>query len=324
MLLNTFKTGLTYAALTAALLLPAPSAYAGFFDWLDEATTYNEDQARPLKPEILPKGPPAPLFYNTREGERWNRYYTRDDLVPTAYLNGSGTMVMRPHETKPQNREDMLHGYVLDRNGNPVIGPDGEPITGYDVMQRRAALNKAQQMRGQLFIGEPEDNNLPRGGDRTLGVRTRIGSPDESWRNSVPQHFNPQPGDYDYREDTRTGRRYNEYAAPPGGEQVAGTRRDGFGNVQPYNSRQRHGGRGGGTEMFPDQYTVERGDTLSQISEKDKIYGDWKLWPLIYDANRSQISDPDVIYPDQRLGIPRDYTFDEADHARNRAYPPYR
>lgn len=321
------KTVVATATFTALMAFSVP-AHAGFFSWLDEATTYNEDQKRPLKPQILPKGPPAPLLYDTTDGERWSRYYTRDDLVPVNYLNGSATKVMRPHQSQPQTRDDMLHGYVLDRNGNPIMGPDGQPITGYDVMQRRAALNKAQQMRGQLFIGEPDDVNLPRGGDRTLGVKTRIGSPDESWRNSVPNHFNPQPGDYDYVPDNRTGRRYNEYAAPPGGDMIAGTRRDGFGNVQPYDNNRRYnqGGQGygqGGTEMFPDNYTVQRGDTLSEISEQDKIYGDWKLWPLIYDANRSQISDPDLIYPEQRLGIPRDYTFDEADNARNRAYPPY-
>ena len=328
------KTIVATAAFAAVLSLVAP-AHAGLFDWLDDATTYNEDQKRPLKPQILPKGPPAPLLYDTQEGERWSRYYTREDLVATNYMEGSASKVMRPSESRPQSRNDMLHGYVLDRDGQPIIGPDGQPITGYDVMQRRAAMNRAEAQRGQLFIGEPDDMNLPRGGDRTLGVKTRIGAPDESWRNSVPRHFDPRPGDYDFRGDNagnfgggnayaNNGRQYNEYATPPGGNTIAGTRRDGFGNVQPYNANERYG-QGGqyGQNAFPDKYTVQKGDTLSEISEQDKIYGDWKLWPLIYDANRSQISDPDLIYPEQRLGIPRDYTIDEAESARGRAYPPY-
>lgn len=314
------KTVVATATFAALMALAAP-AHAGIFSWLDEATTYNEDQKRPLKPEILPKGPPAPLLYDTRDGERWNRYYNRDDLVAVNYLNGSASKVMRPHQTQPQTEQDMLYGYVLDRNGNPIIGPDGQPITGYDVMRRRAALNRVQQMKGQLFIGEPDDVNLPTGGDRTLGVKTRIGSPQENWRSVPPNLVNPRPGDYDYRGDemAANGRYYRQYDTPPGGDEIA--RGNAMRNVRPYSNGQM-GGQGG-VEMFPDQYRVQKGDTLSQISEQDKIYGDWKLWPLIYDANRGQISNPDMIYPNQNLGIPRDYTFDEADSARKRAYPPY-
>ena len=68
-----------------------------------------------------------------------------------------------------------------------------------------------------------------------------------------------------------------------------------------------------------DSYSVERGDTLSGISGKKQIYGDWKMWPLIYDANKATIKDPDLIHPQQRLGIPRDYTPNERVDARNRA-----
>jgi LysM repeat protein len=46
-------------------------------------------------------------------------------------------------------------------------------------------------------------------------------------------------------------------------------------------------------------YTVEAGDNLSKIGEK---YG--LPWKAIYDANRDQISNPDLIHPGQELKIP--------------------
>jgi len=54
-----------------------------------------------------------------------------------------------------------------------------------------------------------------------------------------------------------------------------------------------------------DIYAVMRGDYLWKISGKKQIFGDpWK-WMRIYSVNRDQIRNPDLIYPDQRLNIPR-------------------
>jgi len=50
-------------------------------------------------------------------------------------------------------------------------------------------------------------------------------------------------------------------------------------------------------------YTVERGDYLWKISGKQEIYGDPYQWIRIYTFNRDQISDPDLIYPDQKFKI---------------------
>jgi nucleoid-associated protein YgaU len=52
-------------------------------------------------------------------------------------------------------------------------------------------------------------------------------------------------------------------------------------------------------------YTVVRGDYLWRISGMNDIYAAPKFWPLIFDANRDQIQDPDLIYPGQNLSIPR-------------------
>lgn len=46
----------------------------------------------------------------------------------------------------------------------------------------------------------------------------------------------------------------------------------------------------------------ETGDSLSKLAKK--YYGDPKLWTVIYEANRDQISDPSRIYPKQELIIP--------------------
>ncbi len=53
-------------------------------------------------------------------------------------------------------------------------------------------------------------------------------------------------------------------------------------------------------------WTVEKGDNLWNISSHKNIYSDPFMWPLIWKANRSQIKDPDLIYPDQKFSIPRD------------------
>jgi len=56
---------------------------------------------------------------------------------------------------------------------------------------------------------------------------------------------------------------------------------------------------------LPGTYTVVRGDCLFEISGYPKIYNDPVKWPRIYRANRDQIQDPDLIYPDQVFKIPR-------------------
>ena len=49
-------------------------------------------------------------------------------------------------------------------------------------------------------------------------------------------------------------------------------------------------------------YTVERGDNLSKIAKK--IYGDEKLWRVIYNANSAVVKSDYIIYKNQVLIIP--------------------
>ncbi len=54
----------------------------------------------------------------------------------------------------------------------------------------------------------------------------------------------------------------------------------------------------------PSTHKVQKGECLWIIAGNDRIYTNPLLWPLIYWANRSQIKDPDLIYPGQVLSIP--------------------
>lgn len=47
---------------------------------------------------------------------------------------------------------------------------------------------------------------------------------------------------------------------------------------------------------------VEKGDTLSAISKR--VYGDANQYQKIFEANKPMLSDPNKIYPGQKLRIP--------------------
>ena len=49
-------------------------------------------------------------------------------------------------------------------------------------------------------------------------------------------------------------------------------------------------------------YTVQKGDTLSAIAKAQ--YGDANKYPVIFEANKPMLKDPNKIYPGQVLRIP--------------------
>ena len=57
-----------------------------------------------------------------------------------------------------------------------------------------------------------------------------------------------------------------------------------------------------GDNPYAQYYVVQKGDTLSKIAQE--YYGDAKLYPQIFDANRDVLTDPDKIRPGQKLRIP--------------------
>lgn len=58
-------------------------------------------------------------------------------------------------------------------------------------------------------------------------------------------------------------------------------------------------------KYYEDNYTVVKGDYLSKIAGYSFIYDDYTKWPIIYRANRDVIKDPNLIYPNQVIKIPR-------------------
>ncbi len=66
------------------------------------------------------------------------------------------------------------------------------------------------------------------------------------------------------------------------------------------------------------RHTVKRGETLPQIAALPDVYSDASLWPLLYKANRDQISAPGVLWPGQVLRIPRN--LDKSDFSEARRF----
>jgi LysM repeat protein len=65
-------------------------------------------------------------------------------------------------------------------------------------------------------------------------------------------------------------------------------------------------------EGLPRVYTVKKGDFLYKISGMEPIYTDPLKWKRIWRANKDEIegfNDPNLIYPDWELTIPRDWPY---------------
>lgn len=56
-------------------------------------------------------------------------------------------------------------------------------------------------------------------------------------------------------------------------------------------------------EPESDFYEVKKGDSLSKIAKH--YYGDAMKYPVIFEANKPMLTDPDLIYPGQMLRIPK-------------------
>ncbi len=78
-----------------------------------------------------------------------------------------------------------------------------------------------------------------------------------------------------------------------------------------------------GTASLDSNHVVKGGECLWWIAEYEDVYNDPFMWPLIYDANKKQINNPDLIYPGQTFHIPRSgYTMEQVMDARRRAGAP--
>jgi len=78
---------------------------------------------------------------------------------------------------------------------------------------------------------------------------------------------------------------------------------------------------GGQTKIYTVGTWARDRDCLWNIARKRDIYNDAWMWPKIWQGNRDQIRDPDIIHPRQRLKIPQGGQMtDEERRAANRYY----
>jgi len=57
---------------------------------------------------------------------------------------------------------------------------------------------------------------------------------------------------------------------------------------------------------WPTTWTVQEDDFLGKIAWYWEVYDDPSQWTKLYEANKDQISDPEIIWPGWELRIPRD------------------
>lgn len=57
---------------------------------------------------------------------------------------------------------------------------------------------------------------------------------------------------------------------------------------------------------WPRDHVVIQDEWLSKIAGYWEIYDDYRKWPIIYEANKDKINNPDLIFPDQEFVIPRE------------------
>jgi hypothetical protein len=69
--------------------------------------------------------------------------------------------------------------------------------------------------------------------------------------------------------------------------------------------------KAGKPPVLVDHYTVMPDDTLTYIAAQREVYGDARLWPLLYRANVDQIGPNGLIFPNQVLIVDRSHSPEE-------------
>lgn len=222
-------------------------------------------------------------------------------VVVSPYYNEQDHAGWSGYYTRPDLQAQGYASGSASKVMRPVTPPDAQG--NYD--------RGFGQTRSAMYIGEAGTGpgmNLG-AADARLQGGTRVGPAVRDWREGAPDDpMGGRAGDYNYRLHAGNADGYT-------GQRVY--RGDGAGTIENGDGGYMNGFGSGGKV---DNYTVERGDTLSGIADKPQIYDNWKLWPLIYSANRKVIGrDPDNLRPQQNLDIPRDYTDKQARDAERKA-----
>ena len=58
-------------------------------------------------------------------------------------------------------------------------------------------------------------------------------------------------------------------------------------------------------DVGPNEYLVQKGEFLSKIAGYSNVYGSPFQWQKLYEANKSVVADPNVVYPYTVLNVPR-------------------
>jgi nucleoid-associated protein YgaU len=107
--------------------------------------------------------------------------------------------------------------------------------------------------------------------------------------------------------DRDSGRKKADFSNVTGGMQSTADRADNSAPRPGPDFSRVSGGSGSTAERTGEPasestYIVVKGDSLSAISKK--LYGNANRWQEIFEANRDQLDDPDLIQPGQTLRIP--------------------
>ncbi len=56
---------------------------------------------------------------------------------------------------------------------------------------------------------------------------------------------------------------------------------------------------------WPKRHMVIQDEWLAKIAGYWEVYDNYREWPLLFEANKDRIQDPDLIFPEQELVVPR-------------------
>lgn len=58
---------------------------------------------------------------------------------------------------------------------------------------------------------------------------------------------------------------------------------------------------------WPRKHMVRQDEWLAKIAGYWEVYDNYRQWPVLFEANRDRVDDPDLIFPEQELVVPREF-----------------
>lgn len=63
--------------------------------------------------------------------------------------------------------------------------------------------------------------------------------------------------------------------------------------------------------QWPRKHMVVQDEWLAKIAGYWEVYDNYRQWPVLFEANRDRIEDPDLIFPEQEIIVPREFPASE-------------